>query len=157
VRVDGARPTILREPDSRLDEPDLDAYRLRRQDEWQAYHAGPEPVVTRDEVERHFATLQQWNKRFLGDFRKDIRLVSGTRNWDIRLGQLAQRFVIEGEEPYDPDYTLLVSPRVLRAVLDGRTGWEEALLSMRVGLHRDPDVYDFTLMALLRYGRQPVQ
>jgi UDP-MurNAc hydroxylase len=157
LRVDGPRRAVLREPDSRLDEPDLDAYRQRRRDEWRAYHAGPEPTITRDEVERHFATLQQWNKRFLGDFRKDIRLVSGTSNWDIRLGQLAQRFVIESEEPYGPDYTLLVSPRVLRAVLDGRTGWEEALLSMRVGLHRDPDVYDFTLMALLRYGRQPVQ
>ncbi len=157
VHVVGGRPAVLRGAGSRLEEPDLDAYRERRAEEWQAYHAGPEPVITREEVERHFVTLQRWNKRFLGDFRKDIRLISGTRDWGISLGQLAQQFVIDSEEPFDPDYTLLVSPRVLRAVLDDRVGWEEALLSMRIGLHRDPDVYDFTLMALLRYGRHPVQ
>src|SRR5439155_1057278 len=44
-----------------------------------------------------------------------------------------------------------------RAVLDGRVGWEEALLSMRVNLHRDPDQFDSRLMGLLRYGNEPVQ
>lgn len=141
---------------SRLDE-DLDAYRTRRKDEWQQFHDGPEPTVTMPEIEQYFGTLQRWNKRFLGDFSKDIRLITGTDNWDVRLGQLAEHFVIEGEEPYDPEYTLLVSPRVLRAVIDGRAGWEEALLSMRVGLHRHPDQFDLTFMSLLRYGNQPVQ
>ncbi|HEY3750304.1 MAG TPA: MBL fold metallo-hydrolase [Pseudonocardiaceae bacterium] len=141
---------------SRLDE-DLAAYRTRRKDEWQPFHAGPEPTVTMAEIESYFGTLQRWNKRFLGDFSKDIRLIAGTDNWNVRLGRLAEDFVIEGEEPYDPEYTLLMSPRVLRAVVDGRAGWEEALLSMRVGLHRHPDLFDLTFMSLLRYGHQPVQ
>jgi UDP-MurNAc hydroxylase len=42
-------------------------------------------------------------------------------------------------------------------IVEGRTGWEEALLSMRIGLHRDPDVFDLTLMSLLRYGEHPAQ
>jgi UDP-MurNAc hydroxylase len=141
---------------SRLDE-DIDAYRTRRKDEWQRFHAGPEPTVGMPEIEAYFGTLQRWNKRFLGDFSKDIRLIAGTDNWHVRLGRLAEEFVIEGEEPYDPEYTLLMSPRVLRAVVDGRAGWEEALLSMRVGLHRHPDLFDLTFMSLLRYGHQPVQ
>jgi UDP-MurNAc hydroxylase len=141
---------------SRLDE-DIAAYRTRRKDEWQDFHAGPEPTVTMAEIEAYFGTLQRWNKRFLGDFSKDIRLVAGTENWNVRLGRLAEDFEIDGEEPYDPEYTLLMSPRVLRAVLDGRAGWEEALLSMRVGLHRHPDLFDLTFMSLLRYGHQPVQ
>ncbi|MFD1046966.1 GntR family transcriptional regulator, partial [Kibdelosporangium lantanae] len=148
---------VERDERSKLDEPDLAAYRERRRDEWEAHHAGPEPTVSQEEIEKYFNTLQTWNKRFLGDFQKDIRLVSDTENWDIRLGRLAEYFVIEGEEPYDPDYTLLVSPRVLRAIVDGRTGWEEALLSMRVGLHREPDVFDLTFMGLLRYGNHPAQ
>jgi UDP-MurNAc hydroxylase len=37
------------------------------------------------------------------------------------------------------------------------TGWEEALLSMRIGLHRHPDLFDLTFMSLLRYGNQPAQ
>ncbi|MGC7093845.1 MBL fold metallo-hydrolase [Amycolatopsis lurida] len=158
LEVDPAAKTATtrRLPDSELDE-DLDAYRERRRAEWEEFHEGPEPAVTMDEVEAYFSTLQRWNKRFLGDFSKDIRLITGTTNWDVRLGRLAEHFVIEGEEPYDPDYTLLVPPRVLRAIVDGRTGWEEALLSMRLGLHREPDVFDLTFMGLLRYGNHPAQ
>jgi len=148
--------TTERSPDSRLDE-DLDAYRERRRDEWEAYHAGPEPEITRAELDEYFHTLQHRNKRFLGDFTKDIRVVAGSTDWDIRLGKLAEDLVIESEEPFDPDYTLLVPPRALRAILDGTCGWEEALLSMRCGLHRDPDVFDLTFMSLLRYGSHPVQ
>jgi UDP-MurNAc hydroxylase len=55
-----------------------------------------------------------------------------------------------------PD-TLRVPPRILRAVLAGEVGWEEALLSMRLTLHRTPDVFDLTLMSLLRYGNRPAQ
>lgn len=141
---------------SRLSE-DIDDYRIRRKDEWQRFQAGPEPTVTMPEIEAYFLTLQRWNKRFLGDFSKDIRLVAGADQWQVRLGRLAENFVIEGEEPYDPAYTLLMAPRVLRAVIDGTCGWEEALLSMRVGLHRHPDLFDLTFMSLLRYGHQPVQ
>jgi UDP-MurNAc hydroxylase len=141
---------------SRLDE-DIDAYRDRRKDEWQRFHTGPEPTVTMAEIEVYFGTLQRWNKRFLGDFSKDIRLVAGNDNWHVRLGRLAEHFVIDGEEPYDPEYTLLASPRVLRAIVDGHTGWEEALLSLRIGLHRHPDLFDLTFMSLLRYGNQPAQ
>jgi UDP-MurNAc hydroxylase len=52
---------------------------------------------------------------------------------------------------------LHVPARVLRQILDGRLGWEEALLSMRVRLHRDPDVFDSRFMGLLRYGNEPAQ
>ncbi|HEY1573234.1 MAG TPA: MBL fold metallo-hydrolase [Pseudonocardiaceae bacterium] len=144
------------EQGSTLDE-DIDAYRDRRKDEWQRFHTGPEPTVTMAEIEAYFGTLQRWNKRFLADFSKDIRLVAGNDNWHVRLGRLAEHFVIEGEEPYDPEYTLLASPRVLRAIIDGHAGWEEALLSLRVGLHRHPDLFDLTFMSLLRYGNQPAQ
>jgi len=116
-----------------------------------------EAPLTAGEVERYFATLQRRNKHFLNDFQKNIRLVAGGSMWGVRLGRLAEQFVIEGEEPYDPEYTLFVSPHVLRAIVEGRTGWEEALLSNRVTRHRNPDVFDLTLMGLLRYGNEPVQ
>ena len=56
----------------------------------------------------------------------------------MRLGRLAEDLVIEGEEPYPPDYTLVVPNRVLRAILDGEVGWEEALLSLRLGFIATP-------------------
>ncbi|MCW2881870.1 MAG: hypothetical protein JWQ95_5970 [Sphaerisporangium sp.] len=155
VRLDG-RPVVERAPGTRTSE-DLAAYRERRRDEWSAFYDQSAEPVTGEEIEAYFAKLQSWNKRFLSDFAKDIRLVAEGRMWDVRLGLLAERFVIEGEEPYDPEYTLLLCPRTMRAIIEERTGWEEALLSMRVGLHREPDVFDLTFMSLLRYGNQPVQ
>jgi UDP-MurNAc hydroxylase len=86
-----------------------------------------------------------------------VRLVADGQVWQVHLGELAADYVIEGEEPYDADYVLLMAPRVLRAILDGRVGWEEALLSMRVRLRRNPDVFDSRFMGLLRYGNEPAQ
>ncbi|GII53519.1 putative Rieske 2Fe-2S iron-sulfur protein [Planotetraspora thailandica] len=149
-------PVVERTPGARTSE-DLASYRELRRDEWSAFYDEPAEPVTAEEIEAYFAKLQSWNKRFLNDFSKDIRLVADGRMWDVRLGRLAERFVIEGEEPYDPEYTLLLCPRTMRAIIEERTGWEEALLSMRVGLHREPDVFDLTFMSLLRYGNQPVQ
>jgi len=134
----------------------LASYRERRRGEWQAYYASPVLPVTAAEIEEHFRRLQSWNKRFLQDYTKDIRLITDGVHWGIRLGRLAEHFVFE-DAPVDADYTLHVPPRVLRAVLDGRTGWEEAMLSMRMTLHRMPDTFDMTLSSLLRYGNHPAQ
>jgi UDP-MurNAc hydroxylase len=131
-------------------------YRARRLEEWHDYYSSPAQPVTVPEMENYFRRLQQWNKRFLRDYRKDIRFVADGVHWGIRLGRLAERFVFE-DEPMDADYTLHVPPRILRAVLAGEVGWEEALLSMRLSLHREPDVFDLTLMSLLRYGNHPAQ
>jgi UDP-MurNAc hydroxylase len=46
---------------------------------------------------------------------------------------------------------------LLRRIVDSKIGWEEALLSMRIKLRRDPDVFDVRLLGLLRYGSRPAQ
>jgi UDP-MurNAc hydroxylase len=134
----------------------LSDYRIRREEEWLDYYALPDAPLSTSEIESYFRRLQQWNKRFLRDYRKDIRLVADGVTWGIRLGQLSERFVFE-DDPVDADYILRVPPRILRAVISGKVGWEEALLSMRLSLHREPDVFDLTLMSLLRYGDHPAQ
>jgi UDP-MurNAc hydroxylase len=136
---------------------DLGEYSRRRAAEWGEFHAEPERPITRDEIADYFKTLQRRNRHLARDLSKKIQLVAGGKAWQVKLGELAQDYVIEGEEPYEVDYSLLMPTRVLRAVLDGRTGWEEALLSMRVNLRRDPDVFDSKLMGLLRYGNEPAQ
>ena len=134
----------------------LARYRERRRGEWEAFHAMPVEPITAAEMEAYFHRIQRWNARFLRDYRKDVRLVADGVHWGIRLGRLAERFVFE-DDPADPDYTLHVPPQILRAILDEEVGWEEALLSMRLTLHRTPDVFDLTLMSLLRYGNHPAQ
>lgn len=156
VHVEGGRFRVEPAPDRRYRE-DLSAYRARRKDEWCEFYAGPEKPIAQQEVDAYFSSLQRRNKHLLRDFLKDIRLASGGCEWRVRLGPLAEQFVIDGEQPYDPEYEFVMSPRILRQIIEGKTGWEEALLSMRVNLHRDPDVFDLKLMSLLRYGNEPAQ
>ncbi|MCF2529991.1 Rieske 2Fe-2S domain-containing protein [Yinghuangia soli] len=132
----------------------LAAYRARREDEWSAYHEEPFQPVGAAELDAYFAKLTNWNKRFLADYQRDVRLVADGSTWAVRLGRVGG--VLE-EDPVDAGYTIHVPPRALRAIVEGRIGWEEALLSLRLSLHRDPDVFDLTLMSLLRYGNQPAQ
>ena len=136
---------------------DLAAYRARRRDEWAVFYDGDEPQLTDEDFARYFAKLQRINSHLLADFRKDISIASGGKVWGVRLGNVAKDFVIESEEPLDPEYTFVLSPRVLKQIFDGAEGWEEALLSMRLSLHRDPDVFDLKLMGLMRYGNHPIQ
>jgi UDP-MurNAc hydroxylase len=136
---------------------DLAGYRERRKDEWGEFYDGPEPQIIYGQIEQYFAKLTRRNKHLLRDFRKDIRVSTGGRTWAVQLGKLAESFHIESEEPLDPAYTFILSPRVFKQILDGKQGWEEALLSMRVTLLREPDVFDSRLMALLRYGNEPIQ
>ena len=156
VIVEGGKVTV--EPFPRdLPDSSLAVYRMRRREEWQAFYDTPEQPVSFEELAAYFSKLQKRNRHLLHDFSKTLRVAADGRVWNVRLGELAEDHEIEGEEPYPPDYTLEVPTRVLRAVIDGRVGWEEAMLSMRVRLHRDPDVFDSRLMGLLRYGHEPVQ
>jgi UDP-MurNAc hydroxylase len=156
IQITDGRPTINRMPGVRPQE-DLTRYREHRREEWGEFYTSPDKPVTPDELEAYFSTLQLRNKHLTHDFCKDIALVSGENTWKVRVGGLMEHFVLEGEESYYPEYKLIVSPRVLRAIVEDKIDWEEALLSMRVGLHRDPDVFDLKFMSLLRYGNEPAQ
>lgn len=135
----------------------LDDYSARRMAEWGEFYRGEEPVIPSDDIRAYFDGLQRRNDHLAKDINKYIRVSVSSKSWGVRLGAMAEDFVIEGEDPYPPEYELITSARVLRAVLDGETGWEEALLSMRVRLRRVPDVFDSRFMGLLRYGNEPVQ
>jgi UDP-MurNAc hydroxylase len=132
----------------------LAAYRERRAEEWGAYHDEVFEAVSARELDAYFGKLTSWNKRFLADYQRDVRLVADGHTWSVRLAQVGGALE---EDPVDAGYTIHVPSRALRAIVDGRIGWEEALLSLRLSLHRDPDVFDLTLMSLLRYGNHPAQ
>jgi UDP-MurNAc hydroxylase len=56
---------------------------------------------------------------------------------------------------FHDDYTFIMHERLLFAIVQGHASWEHALLSMRVEVRREPDVYDMHFMGFLRYGHQP--
>ena len=136
---------------------DLKDYTARRTEEWSEFYSGEEPEIRAEELRVYFSGLQQRNDRLSKDVNKYIRISVNGNSWGVHLGAMAEDFVIEGEDPYPPEYVLITSARVLRAVLNNVVGWEEALLSMRVRLRRVPDVFDSHFMGLLRYGNEPTQ
>ncbi len=139
------------------DSTDLAKYSELRRSEWQEFYNGREPAITSDEIEGYFGRLQRRNEHLTKDLYKYIRVIADDKSWGVQIGQMAEDFVIEGEDPYPPEYMLITPPRVLKAILDGNAGWEEALLSMRIRLRRNPDTFDSRFMGLLRYGNEPIQ
>ncbi len=53
-----------------------------------------------------------------------------------------------------PAYTFTVAGRWLAAVLAGRIGWEDLLLSLRITARRDPDRYNDYLIGLLKHANE---
>ncbi|MFD0529666.1 Rieske (2Fe-2S) protein [Kitasatospora arboriphila] len=130
-------------------------YRERRREEWQAYHRGEPAPPTAEEVDAHFDRLRAPTARC-------SPTTAAARPGGRRRG-LADR-PRRPRRPGRPGGRTgrprLHHPRpAARPARRPRRpgGWEEALLSMRLALHRDPDVFDLTLLSLLRYGHQPAQ
>ena len=51
-----------------------------------------------------------------------------------------------------PQYRFNLEGKLLNLVCDERISWEELFLSLRITAERDPDLYNWPLFALLRYG-----
>ncbi|MER7541472.1 Rieske (2Fe-2S) protein [Actinomadura sp.] len=54
-----------------------------------------------------------------------------------------------------PHYRITTAGRWLDTVLTGRMAWEDLLISFRLSLYRDPDVYNDYLVGLLKHANAP--
>lgn len=153
VIVDGNIPRVLPRA---APQPDAAGYRERRRGEWSAFSARPAAAPSRDELERYFAALHERNGALVASLASTIRISSGGKAFTVRVGGDPPR-VSEVDAGAAATYRFTMPAAVLRAIVDGNAGWEEALLSMRVALSRDPDVFDSRLFGLLRYGHAPAQ
>lgn len=135
----------------------VETYAARVDHEWGAHDDAAFRPVNTEELGSYFRSLQRKNRHLLEDEpRRHLRLESGDQVWRVLLGAYPELEVADGGPP-SADYEFTVPEWVLRRIVDGETGWEEALLSMRLSLRRQPDVFDVKLLGLLRYGRQPIQ
>ena len=155
VVVDGR--TAVPQSSARPAPTDVEAYRARRAAEWQAHQDRPDGEVTTGELDAYFARLVRRNQALLAGYARDVALVAGDRTWTVRVRPEPDGpTVVDGPPPPGAVYEFRMAPRVLRAIVDGDATWEEALLSLRISLRRSPDLFDVTLMGLLRYGETPV-
>lgn len=103
----------------------------------------------------HFARLGSLSEYFLAKVDMTVRfVVTGAGSWDvaIRPGGIG---VTPADDDARPGYRIVVDGRWLAAVLTGRIAWEDLLLSLRLSLSRDPDVYNDHFVGLLKHANAP--
>ncbi len=70
--------------------------------------------------------------------------------WQVDFRQKLPKFF---STPIDkPQYKLYIDSRFLNLILHGQLLWEDLFLSLRFKAEREPDLYNWSLFSLLRYG-----
>ena len=134
----------------------LDGYRHARQPEIDAlYAAHPEPGPDFGErFAEHIARLGELSPWFLEQIDMTVRFEiggPGGGRWDAKFAPGGARVDLMGRAA-SVNYRFAVDGRWLVPVVDGRAGWEDLLLSLRVSAWRDPDVYNDYLIGLLKHA-----
>lgn len=121
-----------------------------------AAHPDPGPGLAAT-FTSHFSRLATLSPYFISRIGMTVRFcVTGPHGgtWDVRMDEDGLRVDLTGEASA-PAYTFTVAGRWMAAVLDGRIGWEDLLLSLRLTAHRDPDQYNDYLIGLLKHANEP--
>ncbi len=121
-----------------------------------AEHPEPGPGLF-DRFTAHFERLGGLSDYFLRQIAMLVRFeITGPHGgvWDVDFAPdgLAVREAAPGARPH---YRITTAGRWLDAVLSGRLAWEDLLISFRLSLYRDPDVYNDYLVGLLKHANAP--
>lgn len=139
------------EPHPTIPCDDIQAYSAARKDEWNITH---ECNVDTEELKSYFEKLSKRNRHILEEA-ITFRIKTENKSWAITVHKESVQIKESNEEISGYEFTL--PNHVLVGIIINDGGWEEALLSMRIKLKRNPDVYDTKLFGLLRYGTEPAQ
>ncbi len=123
----------------------------------QVWAENPTPAAGSDLGSRfsdHIASLGTLSSYFLARIGLTMRFevlgpAGGT--WDVHLGPDRTEVDLDGGDG-PCDYRLRLESRWLAGVVDGRTRWEELLLSLRFSARREPDRYNDYLVGLLKHA-----
>ena len=157
IEVRGGVPRLVERNDpARATDTDLASYSAARVNEYSALRNLSKPPVTSDELRAHLVEHQRKSKPLLEDCNKRVRISTEQRAWTFTLRAEPEIELIESapdpqSENPPAEYSFEMPEWVLREIVE-RDSWEEALLSMRITLTRDPDEFDVRLLGFLRYG-----
>jgi len=137
----------------------LRIYSEMRREEWMEMYEPVKPV-TMEEMQTYIKRLQRENKVLMKETGLKKHLSFHTKNLHCYaiLGLVGSKVGPFDQAPpeFQEEYSFTTDDRILRLVIEDKIcAWEDALLSMRVRLKRNPDVYDMNLMAIMRYGDKP--
>ena len=120
--------------------------------------ANPEPGPGLfDRFVAHFEHLGSLSDYFLQQIAMVVRFeITGPHGgtWDVDFSP-AGLAVSQAEPDTRPHYRITTAGRWVEGILSGRMAWEDLLISFRLGLYRDPDVYNDHLVGLLKHANAP--
>ncbi|WP_307796630.1 Rieske (2Fe-2S) protein [Actinomadura barringtoniae] len=107
-----------------------------------------------DRFRNHFEFLGGLSDYFRGQINMIVRFeITGPNGgtWDVDFSPEGLK-VGEASASVRPHYRITTAGRWLDGVLTGKLAWEDLLISMRLSLYRDPDVYNDYLVGLLKHA-----
>lgn len=110
-----------------------------------------------DRFTAHFEHLGSLSGYFLKQIAMLVRFeITGPNGgvWDVDFSPDGLT-VSEAAPGTRPHYRITTASRWLDGVLTGRMAWEDLLISFRLSLYRDPDVYNDYLVGLLKHANAP--
>jgi UDP-MurNAc hydroxylase len=110
-----------------------------------------------DRFVAHFDRLGRLSRYFLAQINMMVRFeITGPNGgtWDVVM--TSDGLSVRPADPAGkPHYRITTAGRWVDGVLTGRIAWEDLLISMRLSLYRDPDVYNDYLVGLLKHANAP--
>ncbi|MFI0404869.1 Rieske 2Fe-2S domain-containing protein [Actinomadura sp. 3N508] len=110
-----------------------------------------------DRFAAHFEYLGGLSDYFLRQISMTVRFeVTGPNGgvWDVDFTPDGVRVAV-ASEAVRPHYRITTAGRWIEGVIAGRMAWEDLLISFRLSLYRDPDVYNDYLVGLLKHANAP--
>jgi UDP-MurNAc hydroxylase len=78
--------------------------------------------------------------------------ITGINSFDLYADFRSGEMLCSRESKEPPNYVIKLDSKYLNLILNEELSWEDFFLSMRLSLKRNPDVYNWPLFALLRFG-----
>ncbi|TDD27223.1 MBL fold metallo-hydrolase [Actinomadura sp. KC06] len=110
-----------------------------------------------DRFTAHFEYLGRLSDYFLRQIAMTVRFeVTGPNggDWDVDFSPDGVTVAVASPD-VRPHYRITTAGRWIDGVLNGRMAWEDLLISFRLSLYRDPDVYNDYLVGLLKHANAP--
>lgn len=81
--------------------------------------------------------------------------LTGTNGGCVYIDSRDQHFAVKQSSTETPNYEFTIPVAIANLLVKGEEQWEDLFLSMRFTAKRKPDIYNWPLFAVLRYGNEP--
>ncbi len=125
-------------------------------------------------IQSYLKSLPQPGQEFLQEFEDHIKqlfsvsdyltnkvnalvkfTLTGVNGGSVYFDSRNRHFAVMRSCTEVPNYEFTINTAIANLLVEGKEQWEDLFLSMRFAAKRQPDLYNWPLFAVLRYGNEP--